>query len=59
VIAEENGTLGSVCIYQATDHFAIRQHAHRVGMPADDISNVADTVVTRPDPVLVPLSPSG
>ena len=50
-------TLGSVCIYQATDHFAIRQHSHRVGMPADAIWNVADTVVLRPDPVGTPLTP--
>jgi Nickel responsive protein SCO4226-like len=57
VIAEEDGTLGSVCIYQATDHRAIRQHAHRVGMPADDIWNVADTVIIRPDPVAVPIAP--
>jgi hypothetical protein len=51
VIAEEDGTLGSVCIYQAISPDAIRKHAHRVGMPADDIWKVADTVVIRPDPV--------
>jgi sporulation protein YlmC with PRC-barrel domain len=50
VIAEEDGTLGTVCIYQATSPEAIRQHAHRVGMPADEVLNVADTVVIRPDP---------
>jgi Nickel responsive protein SCO4226-like len=54
VIAEEDGTLGSICIYQATDHEAIRKHADRVGMPADDIQLVADTVVIRPDPVREP-----
>jgi hypothetical protein len=51
VIAEEDGTLGSVCIYQAVSPEAIRKHAHRVGMPADEIWAVADTVVIRPDPV--------
>jgi hypothetical protein len=50
VIAEENGTLGSVCIYQASDPEAIRKHAHRVGMPADVIEDVADLVLIRPDP---------
>src|SRR4051812_13711566 len=50
VIAEEDGTLGSVCIYQATSPEAIREHAQRVGMPADEIWNVADTVIIRPDP---------
>ena len=51
VIAEEDGTLGSLCIYQASSPEAIRKHAHRVGMPADEILNVADTVIIRPDPV--------
>ena len=51
VIAEEDGTLGSVCIYQATSPEAIRDHARRGGMPADQIGRVADTVVIRPDPV--------
>jgi hypothetical protein len=51
VIAEEDGTLGSVCIYQAVSPEAIRKHAHRVGMPADEIWETVDTVVIRPDPV--------
>jgi sporulation protein YlmC with PRC-barrel domain len=51
VIAEEDGTLGSVCIYQAVSPEAIRKHAQRVGMPADQIWKVADTVIIRPDPV--------
>jgi Protein of unknown function (DUF4242) len=50
VIAEEGGTLGTICIYQATTPDAIRRHAQRVGMPADEILEVADTVVIRPDP---------
>ncbi len=50
VIAEEDGTLGTVCIYQAVGPEAIREHAQRVGMPADEIWKVADTVVIRPDP---------
>jgi hypothetical protein len=50
VIAEEDGSLGSICIYQATDREAVRQHAQRVGMPADEILDVADMVVIRPDP---------
>jgi thiamine biosynthesis protein ThiC len=50
VIAEADGSLGTVCIYQASDSEAVRKHAHRVGMPADVILDVADTVVIRPDP---------
>ena len=54
VIAEEGGTLGTVCIYEASDQEAVRKHAHRVGMPADQIWEVADTVVIRPDPAKEP-----
>lgn len=50
VIAEPGGTLGTVCIYQASSAEAVREHAGRVEMPADEILEVADTVVIRPDP---------
>lgn len=50
VISEPGGTLGTVCIYQATDMESVRRHAERVDMPADEILEVADTVVIRPDP---------
>lgn len=51
VVAEENGRLGTICIYEASSPEKIREHAARVGMPADEISVVADTVIVRPDPV--------
>ena len=51
VLAEEDGTLGTVCIYQAESPESIRAHAARVGMPADEITPVADTVIVRPDHV--------
>ncbi|HEX3434004.1 MAG TPA: nickel-binding protein [Solirubrobacteraceae bacterium] len=51
VIDEGDGTLGTVCIYQATSHDAVSKHANRVDMPADEILDVADTVIVRPDPV--------
>jgi hypothetical protein len=54
VIAEPDGSLGTVCIYQASDPDAVRKHAQRVGMPADVILDVVDTVVIRPDPVSEP-----
>ena len=50
VIAEPGGTLGTICIYQASNPEAVRDHAGRVDMPADEILEVADTVVIRPDP---------
>ena len=50
VVSEDDGTLGTVCIYQAVSPEAIRDHAARTDMPADEITPVADTVVVRPDP---------
>ena len=50
VLAETNGELGTVCIYQASSPEAIRSHAYRAGLPVDEIVAVADTVVVRPDP---------
>jgi len=50
VVKENDGTLGTVCIYQAVDLEAIHEHANRVGMPADEIVPVGGTVVVRADP---------
>ena len=52
-LAEESGEVGTFCVYEAESPEAIRKHAERVGMPADEITPVADTVVVRPDPVSV------
>jgi len=51
VVREDDGRLGTVCIYQGKDEAAIREHARRVGMSADDVVLVEDTVVVREDPV--------
>jgi hypothetical protein len=51
VVAEGDGVLGSVCIYEAVSPEAIRTHAHRAGLPADEISQVVDTVIIRADPI--------
>jgi hypothetical protein len=50
VLAESDGRLGTVCIYQASSPEKIREHASRAGLPADEIVAVADTVILRPDP---------
>jgi hypothetical protein len=50
VVDEGESGLGTVCVYQASSPEAIRDHAERVGMPADEITLVADTVLVRPDP---------
>jgi hypothetical protein len=56
VVQEDNGKLGTVCIYQGRDADAVREHARRVGMPADEISPVLDTVVIRDDPRAAPVA---
>ena len=53
VTAETDGSFGTVCVYQASSPDAIREHAQRAGLPADEIVVVADTVVVRPDPEAV------
>jgi hypothetical protein len=51
VLQEDDGTLGTYCIYEATGPDAIRKHAEASGFSADEINEVADTVIIRPDPV--------
>jgi hypothetical protein len=49
-LAEGDGSVGTVCIYQASSPEAIREHASRAELPADEIIKVAETVIVRPDP---------
>jgi Protein of unknown function (DUF4242) len=51
VLAETDGSVGTVCIYQASSPEAIRTHAAAADLPVDEIVKVAETVVVRPDPV--------
>ena len=50
VLDEGAGTVGTVCIYEATSPEAIRRHAELADLPVDEIIAVADTVVVREDP---------
>ena len=50
VVKEQDGRIGSFCIYQAKDPESIREHARRVGMPGDQIFPVMTTVIVREDP---------
>ncbi len=50
VVQEDDGRLGTVCIYQGTDAEAIREHARRAGMQADEVTPVETTVIVRDDP---------
>ena len=50
VIAETDGSLGTVCVFEASSPEAIRRHAYASAWPVDEIVAVADTLVVRPDP---------
>jgi len=50
VLEEDGGSVGTVCIYQASSPDAIRKHAGAADLPVDEIIKVADTVIVRPDP---------
>jgi Protein of unknown function (DUF4242) len=50
VLAEESGEVGTFCIYEADSPEAIREHASAADLPVDEIIQIADTVVVRPDP---------
>jgi hypothetical protein len=50
VMKEADGSLATVCIYEATSPDAIVRHANRAELPLSEIFPIADTVVVRPDP---------
>lgn len=50
VLEEGGGSVGTVCVYQATDEAAIRRHGELADLPVDEVIQIADTVVVRPDP---------
>jgi hypothetical protein len=56
VLSEPDGRVGTACIYEASSPEAIREHASRAQLAADEIIPVAvavavaDAVVVRPDP---------
>jgi hypothetical protein len=50
VLEETSGSVGTVCIYQASSPEALRKHAELADLPIDEVIPVADTVIVRPDP---------
>jgi hypothetical protein len=52
VVEEEDGSLGTVCIYEGSSAEKVAEHASRAGLPADEVLKVLDTVLVRPDPVV-------
>jgi thiamine biosynthesis protein ThiC len=50
VLDEPDGTVGTVCIYQASSEEKIREHAQRADLPVTEVVKAGGTVVVRPDP---------
>jgi hypothetical protein len=50
VLEEGDGSVGTVCIYQATSEEAVRKHADLAELPVDEVIPILDTVIVRPDP---------
>ena len=50
VLEEDGGSVGTVCIYQASSEDAIREHAGAADLPVDEVIKIADTVKVREDP---------
>lgn len=50
VLAEADGTLASVCIYEAVSPEALKKHANQADLPCTEVRQVVDTVVVRADP---------
>ena len=50
VLGEGDGSVGTVCIYQATSPEALSEHASAADLPIDEIISIVDTVIVRPDP---------
>jgi len=54
VLSEEDGSVGTLCIYEASGPDAVREHAEKAGLPVDEVIPIADTVIVRPDPQAAP-----
>jgi hypothetical protein len=49
-VIEDDGSLGSFCLYQTVDARLLVEHARRAGMPATEIVPVLGRIVFRDDP---------
>ncbi len=50
-VKEDDGRIGSVCIYEASHPEAIREHGRRIGAYSEDFQPVTATAIVRDDPV--------
>ncbi len=50
VLQEDDGTVGAVCVYQASSEEKVREHAQRADLPVTEVIPAVTTVLVRPDP---------
>lgn len=50
VLDEGAGSVGTVCIYEASSPEAIQEHAALADLPVDEVIPIRDTVIVRADP---------
>ena len=51
VLEERDGSVGTICIYQARSPEAVRAHAAAAELPIEEIVKVSGTLIMCPDPV--------
>jgi hypothetical protein len=49
IYEETDGTLGSACIYQASDREIVVEHARRADLACDEVRPIARTVIVEAD----------
>lgn len=47
VVETPDKRLGTICIYRASDEQAVREHARRAKIPADEVLPVRDVVIVE------------
>lgn len=50
VLEEDDGSVGTICVYEAVSPQAVREHADAADLPVHDIVKVSAVDVERPDP---------
>lgn len=50
ILQENDGALGTICVYQASSPEAVQEHAEAADLPCNEIVEVDTIDVARPDP---------
>jgi hypothetical protein len=50
IVREDDGRFGCVCLFEARDPEALREHGRRIGAPSEDFHVVTATAIVNDDP---------